>query len=84
MSQPTLLEQLSVSACTDKNDEAMLATVINTIGQEEVTADMTFAVAVPIPAQSMVKPLRPQSAIIGDEQQHRLFELVHIMPPCPR
>lgn len=77
------LKQFGMCSRADKNDEAVLAFIYNFVSQQEVAADMTFTMAVPIAGQRMIKPFGAKRRIIGDQQQHGFLELVHIVPPCP-
>ena len=61
------LKQLGMSPCTHKDDQAGFAAVIEFVGQQKITTDVTFPVSVPISFQWMIQPLRPERPIIGDQ-----------------
>lgn len=52
--------------------------LVEFVDQQKISADVAFAVAGPVAFQGMIKPFGAERRIIGDEQQHRLLELVEI------
>ena len=67
---------------THENDQAGLAGtgIREPVRQKKIAANMTFSVAAPLTAKSVVKPFRTKGMITGYQQQHRLFEAMHIVP----
>src|SRR5690349_13649813 len=51
---------------------------LNLIDEQEVAADVTFAVVAPFTLEWMIQPFRRQGRIIGYEKQHRLFQPTHV------
>jgi hypothetical protein len=49
------------------------------VSKQEVTANMAFPIAIPIAHEWMVLPFWPERTIIGNQQQHHLFELMHVV-----
>jgi hypothetical protein len=64
---------------SNKKHYTVRSAVIKPIDQKKITADMTFTISCPISGQSMVKPLFSQRSIIPDQEQHSLFEAIHII-----
>ena len=56
----------------------------NLINQQKVAADVAFPVVGPIAFERVVQPLSAQRAIVGNQQQHRLLELPHVVVPGAR
>lgn len=71
----SFLEQFGVRTRTHEDDGVALQPV----DQQEVSADVTFAVVGPITLQRVIKPFRPQRGIIADKQQHRLFQPIQVV-----
>ena len=65
-------------AGANKHDYAVVAFIINFIGQQEITADMAFAMAFPFAFERMVKPFRSERPLVGYQHKHDFFEPVHI------
>lgn len=55
--------------------------VLDPIDQQKIAADVAFSVAGPVADQFMIPPFRRHWACVGDKQQHRLFQVVHVVPP---
>lgn len=66
-------------ASPHENNQTSFPAFVKLVGQQEVAANMTFPVPVPVAAQGVIEPFRPEWAVIGDEQEHRLLELVHVI-----
>ena len=66
----SLLKQVSVCARSYEDD----GITFKLVNQQEVATNMAFTVVGPFTLQSMIQPLWPQRRIVGDEQQHRLFQ----------
>lgn len=76
-----LSKQLGMSTGTHENYLAWFAVINELVGQQEIAADVTFAVADPVATgQRMVLPFRPERAIVGNQQQHGFLEPVHVEP----
>ena len=68
-------------ASAHENHLAGFAIVNEFVGQQEIAADVTFAVTDPVATrQRMVFPFWPERAIVGDQQQHGFLEPVHVEP----
>src|SRR5690242_20613636 len=68
-----------------EDDRAALpGAIIGFIDEQEIAADMTFAVGRPIALERMVLPLRPERRVVRNEKQHALLQPVHIMAARPR
>src|SRR6185295_4468073 len=52
---------------------------IDLIDQEEVATDVTFTVITPFPFQGMIEPLWTKRGVVSNQQQHRLFQLTHVV-----
>ena len=68
-----------MSAGADENHHLVLAFAIKAIDQEEIAANMAFPVVGPVAFQWVVQSLRPQGLVVGDQEQHDLFELLHVV-----
>jgi len=77
------LKQIGVRAGPYKHNQAMLCIVIEFVRQQKVAADMTFSMTFPIPTQWVIEPLWPERAVIGDQQEHGVFEPVHVVTTGP-
>jgi hypothetical protein len=73
------LEQFGMGSGANEDDHSRPATAVDLIGQQKVAADMTFPVTLPLALEGMIQPFRPERAIIDNEQQHGLFEPVHVI-----
>jgi len=62
-----------VGAGANEHDEAALAAIVECIDQQEIAADVAFAMTGPVTRQRMIQLLRRKRCFIGDQQQHRLF-----------
>lgn len=56
----------------------------NLVNQQEVAANVAFPVLGPFAFERVVQPLSAQRAIVGNQQQHRLLELPHVVTPGAR
>lgn len=74
-----LLEQIRMGARTHEDHNFDLRAVVDLVGQQEVAADVTFSVPGPITFQRMIEPFGAKWCIVGDEEQHRLFEAMHVV-----
>ena len=54
------------------------------VNQQKVAANVAFPVVGPIAFECVVQPLSAQRAIVGNQQQHRLLELPHVVAPGAR
>ena len=79
-----LLEQIRMRACAHKNDLLFLATALELVDQQKVTADVAFAVVGPIPDQCVIQPLRPKRRVVCDQRQHDLLQSLHVEAPRVR
>ena len=57
---------------------------LHLIDQQKVAADVAFPVIGPIAFECVVQPLSAQRAIVGNQEQHRLLELHHVVAPGAR
>ena len=73
-----LFEQLRVRAGAHKDDLLVRSAAFQAIDQQEVAADVAFAMIGPVTGERMIAPLGPERAVIGDQQQHCLLELLQI------
>ena len=73
----SVAEKLGVRARADKVDRVGL----NLVNQQEIAADMAFAVIGPSTLQGMVQPLGAKGRVIGDQRDHGLFESDHVKTP---
>ena len=60
----SLFEHVRVRSRPHKPDHSTL----NTIDQQQIAADVTFAMITPVALQWMIQPFRPERRIIGDQQ----------------
>ena len=51
------------------------------VNQQEVAPNMAFPVIGPLALQCVVQPLGAQGYVIGDQQNHGLFEAHHVVAP---
>jgi hypothetical protein len=66
-------------ASAHENHLAGFAIIHEFVGQQEIPADVTFAVTHPVATrQRMIFPFWPERAIVGDQQQHGFLEPVHV------
>lgn len=56
----------------------------NLVNQQEIAANVAFPVVSPIAFERVVQPLSAQRAIVGNQQEHRLLELPHVVAPGVR
>ena len=49
------------------------------VDQQEVATDVAFAMVGPVAFEGVVEPFGTQRALVGDEQQHRLFQPLHVV-----
>jgi hypothetical protein len=61
------LEQFGVCPGSNEHHHAGWAAVIELVSQQEVAADVAFAMAFPRAAQGVVPPFRPQGGFVDDE-----------------
>jgi len=78
------VEKIGVSSCANEDDEAGFAAVVRLVGQQKIATDVALAMAVPLALERVIKPFRPEGAIVSDQQQHDLFEPVHVEPAGAR
>lgn len=71
-----LFKELRMGSGPDKDEFV----IIDAIDQQEVASDVAFTVPSPIAGKLMILPLRRYRAGIGDQQQHHLFQIVHVVP----
>lgn len=69
-----------MAARAHEDDLLASATALQPVDQQEVAADVAFAMVSPFAGKGVVQPLRPERRIIGDQQQHRLFQAFHVEP----
>lgn len=79
-----LPEQIGMRASAHEHNQAMLCAVIEFVGQQKIASDMALPMPFPFAAQRVVEPFRPERAIVGDQQQHRFLEPVHVVSARPR
>jgi hypothetical protein len=72
------VEKVRVGPGANEDDLAGFAAIINSIGKQEIAADVAFAMSLPRPFERVVKPLRSKRGLVGYQQQHGFFEPVHI------
>ncbi len=68
-----------MSTATHEYHQATLAGVVEPVDEQEVTANVAFTVACPVACQRVIEPFRRQRPIVGDEQHHGLFQVVHVV-----
>src|SRR6218665_3417102 len=78
------LEQIGMRASTHEHNRSMLCVFIELVRLHKMTAEMAIPVSPPVTAQSGIAPSRPERSVVGDQQQHRLLEPVHVMAASPR
>ena len=54
------------------------------VNQQEVAANVAFPVVGPVAFERVILPLSAKRAIVGDQEQHRLLELPHVVAPGAR
>lgn len=54
------------------------------VNQQEVAANVAFPVVGPIAFERVIQPLSAKWAIVGNQEQHRLLELPHVVAPGAR
>jgi hypothetical protein len=72
------LEQIGMCSCPHEDDALHRSSTFEPVNQEEIPANVAFSMIGPVAGQRVIQPLRPQRTIVGDEQQHHLFESLHI------
>ena len=70
-----------MGAGRNENDNFRLGLVAYLVGEQEIAADVTFPVATPLAIQGMIQPFGAKRGIICDQQQHRLFQPMHVKAP---
>jgi hypothetical protein len=65
-----------VRTCSDKAD----GVAIETVDEQEISADVALSMVGPLALQWVVPPLRSEGRVIGNERQHRLFEAMQVIP----
>ena len=75
----SLVEQIGVGAGAHENQKFGLGAVVDFVGEQEIAADVTFAMASPFPLEGMIQPFRAEGRVVGDEVEHRLFEAMHVV-----
>lgn len=73
-----------MSAGSDKDNKIGFAFVIKPVNKKEIPTNMAFPVSFPLAFQWMIQPFSTERTVIGDQQQHYLFELVHVVPARTR
>lgn len=73
-----------MGASTHEDHLSSLAVIIDRIDEQEIAADMAFAMAGPIAFQRMIALFRPERSVIGDQEKHRFLEPAHVVPPRTR
>ena len=63
------------------SNEDYLIALSELVDQQEIAPNMAFPVVRPLTAQRMIVVFRRQSALICDEQHHRVFEAPEIEAP---
>ncbi len=75
-----LLEQVGMAARAHEDDLLSSATPLQPVDQQEVAADVALTVVSPFADKCVVQPLWLERRIVGDQQQHRLFQAFHVEP----
>lgn len=57
---------------------------LDLIDLQEITTHMAFPMVGPVAPEGVVQPLGTQWCIVGDQEQHDLLELVHVVPARAR
>jgi len=70
--------QVRVRARAHESDDFVQCLAIEAIDQEEIAANVAFAMSRPRAGQSVIQPLRSQRAVIGDEQYHPFLETLQV------
>lgn len=68
-----------MGARAHEHHQAVLGGVVEPVDQQEVAADVAFAVTAPVAGERVVQPLRPERAVIGDQVHHGLLEPAHVV-----
>ena len=74
-----LIKQIGMGASADEPHESVWILPLKPIDQKEIAPDMTFPMVRPLPAESMIQPLRPQRPVVGDQKQDHFLQLPHII-----
>jgi hypothetical protein len=81
----SLLEQVRVRARSLENDASTLPSlVVDLVDQQEIAADVAFAMAGPFAFERVVKPFGTERRVVGDEDEYRLLEAMHVVATRPR
>lgn len=54
--------------------------VLDLVNQEEIPTYVTFSMVGPFALEGVIQPLRAQWRVVGDQEQHGLLEVVHVVP----
>lgn len=77
---PLLAEQVGVCSSPDEDDDAALTGGrVRFVNEQEISADMTFAMARPCAFERVILPLRPKRCVIRDQQEHHCLQPVHVI-----
>ena len=75
-----LLEQLRMSSGTGEvHCASRTKCIVQTVDEQEVSANVTLAVLRQLSSQRVVPTLRTERVIVGDELQHDFFQTLHIV-----
>lgn len=82
MRWPSLIEQIGMRPGADERYRAAFASLlIDFVDQQEVAADVAIARAGPVALERVVEPFGAKRFVVSDQQQHRVFEAVHVVAP---
>jgi len=76
VSSLSILEQIGVRPRAYEDDGITLEPV----DQQEITANVAFAMVSPVAFEWMVQPFGTQRRIVGNEQQYGHFQPIHVVP----
>lgn len=72
-----ILKQFGVRARAHKNDRV----VVGFENQQEVATNVAFTVVGPVTLERVVKPFGAERSVVGDKQQHRFLQALHVVAP---
>ena len=81
----SVLEQLRMRAGSLEHDASTFSSlVVDFVDQQKISADVAFTVSGPFAPERVVEPLGAERGIVGDEDEHRFLEAIHVVAARPR